>query len=103
MIDYALGMRTIIRDEEWMVKKQKRITWGIKFQYVFDVAANNRIIPLAAAINHTDTISEKETVTAEKCLLYVALTRAQKGVYISGYGRMSQFLQSKGELQQYEQ
>ncbi len=21
MIDYALGMRTIIRDEEWMVKK----------------------------------------------------------------------------------
>ena len=25
MIDFAPGMRTIIRDEEWMVKKLKRI------------------------------------------------------------------------------
>ena len=67
---------------------------GLEFQYVFVVAANNRIIPLAAAIDHTDKVSERETITAEKCLLYVALTRAQKGVYISGYGRMSEFLES---------
>ncbi len=65
---------------------------GLEFQYVFIVAANKRIIPLASAIDHTDAISEQETMTAEKCLLYVALTRAQKGAYISGYGKMSEFL-----------
>ena len=65
---------------------------GLEFQYIFVVAANKRVIPLASAIDHTDTVSEQETTTAEKCLLYVALTRAQKGAYISGYGQMSEFL-----------
>ena len=65
---------------------------GLEFQYVFVVAANNRIIPLASAIDHTDVVSEKETMTAEKCLLYVALTRAQKGAYITCYGKKSEFL-----------
>ena len=65
---------------------------GLEFQYVFVVAANRRIIPLASAIDHTDAISEQETITAEKCLLYVALTRAQKGAYISSYGQISEFL-----------
>ena len=65
---------------------------GLEFQYIFVVAANKRIIPLASAIDHTDGVSEQETMTAEKCLLYVALTRAQKGAYISGYGQMSEFL-----------
>lgn len=65
---------------------------GLEFQYVFIAAANDRIIPLASAIDHTDAVSEQETMTAEKCLLYVALTRAQKGACISGYGKMSEFL-----------
>ena len=68
---------------------------GLEFQYVFIVAANNRIIPLASAIDYTDAVSEQESMTAEKCLLYVALTRAQKAAYISGYGKMSEFLQTK--------
>lgn len=65
---------------------------GLEFQYVFIVAANQRVIPLASAIDHSDPITEQETLTAEKCLLYVALTRAQKGAYISGYGKLSEFL-----------
>ena len=65
---------------------------GLEFQYMFIVAANKRIIPLASAIDYTDAISEQESLTAEKCLLYVALTRAQKGAYISGYGQMSEFI-----------
>lgn len=65
---------------------------GLEFQYVFIVAANSKIIPLEAAIEHMDSVSEQETMTAEKCLLYVALTRAQKGAYISGYGRISEFI-----------
>lgn len=65
---------------------------GLEFQYVFIAAANNRVIPLPSAINKTDAISEKETLTSEKCLLYVALTRAQKGAFITSYGKKSEFL-----------
>ena len=66
---------------------------GLEFKYVFIAAANNRIIPLPSAINKTDAVSEAESVTSEKCLLYVAMTRAQKGVYITSYGRKSEFLE----------
>ena len=66
---------------------------GLEFKYVFIVAVNNRIIPLQSAINKTDTVSEAESITSEKCLLYVAMTRAQKGVYITSYGRKSEFLE----------
>ena len=65
---------------------------GLEFRYVFVVAVNNRIVPLASAIDHTDAVSERETMTAEKCLLYVALTRAQKGAYITSYGKKSEFI-----------
>lgn len=65
---------------------------GLEFKYVFIAATNNRIIPLISAINKTDAISESESIASEKCLLYVAMTRAQKGVYITSYGRKSEFL-----------
>lgn len=41
---------------------------------VFIVSANNRIVPLETAIDHNDPVAERESYTAEKCLLYVALT-----------------------------
>ena len=65
---------------------------GLEFQYVFVAAVNNRIVPLSSAINRTDAVSEAETMTSEKCLLYVALTRAQKGAYITSYGKQSEFV-----------
>ena len=66
---------------------------GLEFKYVFIAAANNRILPLTTAIDRTDDITEAESITSEKCLLYVAMTRAQKGVYITSYGRPSEFLE----------
>ena len=66
---------------------------GLEFKYVFIAAVNNRIIPLSSAINKADAVSEEESITSEKCLLYVAMTRAQKGVYITSYGRKSEFLE----------
>ena len=65
---------------------------GLEFKYVFITAVNNRIIPLQSAINNTDAISKAESIASEKCLLYVAMTRAQKGVYITSYGKKSDFL-----------
>lgn len=67
---------------------------GLEFSYVFVAAVNNRIVPLPAAINNTDTVSKAESIASEKCLLYVAMTRAQKGVYITSYGKPSEFLNS---------
>lgn len=66
---------------------------GLEFQYVFVAAVNSRMVPLTSAINRTDAISEAESLTSEKCLLYVSLTRAQKGAYITSYGRPSEFIQ----------
>ena len=65
---------------------------GLEFQYVFVAAVNHRTVPLPSAVDRTDAVSEAESLTAEKSLLYVALTRAQKGAYITGYGRRSEFL-----------
>ena len=65
---------------------------GLEFQYVFIVSANNRIVPLETAIDHSDPVAERESYTAEKCLLYVALTRAQKQAYITCYGKKSEFI-----------
>ena len=65
---------------------------GLEFRYVFVASVNNRIVPLSSAIDHTDAVSERETLTAEKCLLYVALTRAQKGAYITSFGKKSEFI-----------
>ncbi|MDR1961910.1 MAG: UvrD-helicase domain-containing protein [Gracilibacteraceae bacterium] len=67
---------------------------GLEFQYVFVAAANSRIIPHAKAIDETDAISKQASLTSEKCLLYVALTRAQKAAYITSYGTPSEFLPS---------
>ncbi|MCD8299874.1 MAG: UvrD-helicase domain-containing protein [Clostridiales bacterium] len=65
---------------------------GLEFKYVFIAAVNNRVIPLASAVNHNDKVTEAESIASEKCLLYVAMTRAQKGVYITSYGRKSEFI-----------
>ena len=65
---------------------------GLEFKYVFVAAVNNRVVPLLSAISKVDTVSERESLTSEKCLLYVAITRAQIGVYITSYGRASEFI-----------
>jgi len=65
---------------------------GLEFKYVFVASAIEDVIPLKSAINHTDSVTEQDTLTSEKCLLYVALTRAQKQVYITGYGKMSEIV-----------
>ena len=48
----------------------------LEFSYMFVAAVNKRIVPLASAINRTDAPAKAESITAEKCLLYVVLTRA---------------------------
>jgi len=65
---------------------------GLEFKHIFVVAANNRIIPLQAAIQTTDEVAKQEALVSEKSLLYVALTRAQKSAYVTGFGKLSSLL-----------
>ena len=65
---------------------------GLEFQHVFVVAVNKRVLPLAVATSYADPIAEAEAITAERCLIYVALTRAKESAYITSYGSPSEFL-----------
>lgn len=66
---------------------------GLEFQYVFIAAVNHRVVPHASVINGADDVAVEEAINSEKCLLYVALTRAQKQAYISSYGTASELIQ----------
>ncbi len=65
---------------------------GLEFKHVFVVAVNKRIVPLHSAINISDPVVREEALMAEKSLLYVALTRAQKSTYVTSYGQPSELV-----------
>ena len=65
---------------------------GLEFTTVFIVAANKNYIPLKSAVNRTDPAERDAAMASERCLLYVAMTRAKKKVMISAYGAVSEFL-----------
>lgn len=65
---------------------------GLEFTIVFVVAANNNYIPLKSAVNRADPTEREAAMISERCLLYVAMTRAKKMVKISSYGTVSPFI-----------
>ncbi len=65
---------------------------GLEFTLVFIVAANKNFVPLKSAVNIADPTEREAAVNRERCLLYVAMTRAKKMVRISSYGSVSDFL-----------
>lgn len=65
---------------------------GLEFTIVYIVAANKNYIPLKSAVNRSDEAEREAAMTGERCLLYVAMTRAKKMVKISAYGAASEFL-----------
>ena len=67
---------------------------GSEFTTVFIVAANKNYVPLKSAVNRTDPAEREAAITSERCLLYVAMTRAKKKVMISAYGTPRSFAQT---------
>ena len=65
---------------------------GLEFTIVFIVAANKNYVPLKSAVSKGDATERETAMTSERCLLYVAMTRAKKMVMISSYGSLSEFL-----------
>lgn len=50
------------------------------------------IIPLGTAVQSDNEACKEKNVEVERCLLYVALTRARILAYITGYGKLTRFL-----------
>lgn len=65
---------------------------GLEFDHVFAVAVNRKVLPFGTRADFEDDISLEEFRTAEKCLLYVALTRARKSACVSCYGGLSELV-----------
>ena len=66
---------------------------GLEFEYIFILSVNQGVLPLKQALEQaSDEAEKKNVIKREKNLLYVAITRARKNVYISGYGERSEFL-----------
>ena len=65
---------------------------GLEFTCVFIVGMTRAAMPLKSALKSSDPTSKEEAITSERCLLYVALTRAKKAAYISAYGQASEFI-----------
>ena len=66
---------------------------GIEFDYVILVSVCDGIVPsdfiLAVQENETD---KQNVLRKERSLLYVALTRARKAVFVTGYKKLSSLL-----------
>lgn len=65
---------------------------GLEFQYIFAAGVNNKTLPNGVRSDFSDDVSLEEFETEEKCLLYVALTRARAGAYVTCFGMMSDLI-----------
>ena len=65
---------------------------GLEFDYVFAAAVNKKVLPFGSQADFEDAISLEEFRTEEKCLLYVALTRARKSAFVTCYGGLSELV-----------
>ena len=67
---------------------------GLEFDRVIIAGVNDGVVPLETSwTQSTDQVIRKETETHERALLYVAATRAKKGVLVTSFGKCSRFLQ----------
>lgn len=72
---------------------------GLEFDHVFVVAVNRGVVPHPNAVAYEDEASVAEATTAERCLLYVALTRAKQTAHVTSHGPMSEFVAEVEEPQ----
>lgn len=67
---------------------------GLEFDWVIIAGMNKGIMPLAKVIDASqDPVSRADAELRERALLYVAATRAKKGVLVTSYGEPGEFLQ----------
>lgn len=65
---------------------------GLEFERVYVVSANRQTVPLSYALDVDDPQAREMALKAERCLLYVALTRAKQQVTVTSHGGVSEFV-----------
>ncbi len=94
-----LGIKsTIIKPNEPEYIKEDRVNLatvhrvkGLEFDHIILASANEGLIPVSAINEKADKVSKEEAETEERCLVYVAMTRARKSAYVLSYGQLSYF------------
>lgn len=67
---------------------------GLEFDHMIIAAANQGIVPLKQAEKTDESLIASENLTKERCLLFVAATRAKKSLTITTSGQPSEFLKT---------
>ena len=66
---------------------------GLEFDRVVVVSANEGLLPLSGALRKASDDAEREaTETKERALVYVAASRAKKGLLVFSHGTASSLL-----------
>ncbi len=65
---------------------------GLEFKYVFLAGINDGVVPEPKAVTSSDPVEKSDALFNERALLHVAVTRAIKGVFVSSFGKPSEFL-----------
>lgn len=100
--NYPIKMQRIKRnqpdnllDEGIRIGTMHRVK-GLQFDWIVLPGLNDDILPLKTGLNDCpDDVSKDRFITAERCLLHVAATRAKQQVLISYYGKPSPFVSKK--------
>jgi AAA domain/UvrD-like helicase C-terminal domain len=73
---------------------------GLEFQAVAAIGVEQGLVPAAAAVTPEteDAAAHAQDLQRERCVLFVACTRARDHLYVSGTGEPSPFLPSSPEL-----
>lgn len=69
---------------------------GLEFQAVAVIGVEDGVVPLPAAVaaQDVDEVAHRQDLQRERCVLFVACTRARDHLYVSHAGSPSQFLQT---------
>jgi superfamily I DNA/RNA helicase len=69
-------------------------TKGLEFQAVAVIGVEPGLVPQAAAVTpeREDPVARAQDLQRERCLLFVACTRARDHLYVSGTGKLSPFV-----------
>ncbi|MDI2125088.1 UvrD-helicase domain-containing protein [Yinghuangia seranimata] len=73
---------------------------GLEFRCVAVIGAHDGALPFPRAVTpvEVDQLQHEADLAAERCLLFVACTRARDGLYVSWSGKPSRFLTEAGAV-----
>ena len=92
-IDYELLERERPRRSSVRLATMHRVK-GLEFSHVLVMSVVDGIMPLSRAVSDEDPVQAQLAETRERCLLYVAASRARDALYVTSYGERSPFLAS---------